>query len=240
MTIPAELSTGFLQITHLAEALGPLSKEKEKLLSDHDDLKVKLNRDYEEQVELKRNYQQEVEALLKVTSKVKEYYDLKKGERLKELQEKQTLSESQLQICDTRKQEILAELSKSKDMMRNQDQVRRNIEDNLNFRKTKAEVDELTHEIELLEDRILKIGGVSTFEADLVKIAQERERLLSELNRYHGTMSVYQSNITKNKIDLKQAQYKDIDKRYFDQLIQLKTTEMANKDLDRYYNALDK
>ncbi|CAK9149111.1 unnamed protein product [Ilex paraguariensis] len=53
-------------------------------------------------------------------------------------------------------------------------------------------------------------------------------------------MSVYQSNITKNKIDLKQAQYKDIDKRYFDQLIQLKTTEMANKDLDRYYNALDK
>lgn len=81
-------------------------------------------------------------------------------------------------------------------------------------------------------------------------------------------MSVYQSNVSKNKVDLKQAQYKDIDKRYYDQLIQLKvepcsycfiiqvvktfhcminskdllqqTTEMANKDLDRYYNALDK
>nr|POE50589.1 dna repair protein rad50 [Quercus suber] len=60
------------------------------------------------------------------------------------------------------------------------------------------------------------------------------------LHLCHGTTSVYQSNISKNKIDLKQAQYKDIDKRYFDQLIQLKTTEMANKDLDRYYNALDK
>ena len=35
-------------------------------------------------------------------------------------------------------------------------------------------------------------------------------------------MSVYQSNISKNKIDLKQAQYKDIDKRYYEQLIQLK------------------
>ncbi|KAL6342652.1 hypothetical protein AAG906_013058 [Vitis piasezkii] len=56
----------------------------------------------------------------------------------------------------------------------------------------------------------------------------------------HGTTSVYQSNISKHKIDLKQTQYKDIDKRYCDQLIQLKTTEMANKDLDRYYNALDK
>lgn len=37
-------------------------------------------------------------------------------------------------------------------------------------------------------------------------------------------MSVYQSNISKNKLDLKQAQYKDIDKRYFDQLIQLKVS----------------
>lgn len=76
-------------------------------------------------------------------------------------------------------------------------------------------------------------------------------------------MSVYDSNISKNKVDLKHSQYKDIDKRYFDQLIQLKveqlgsfycscsynyiinellsqTTDMANKDLDRYYNALDK
>lgn len=35
-------------------------------------------------------------------------------------------------------------------------------------------------------------------------------------------MAVYHSNVSKNKIDLKQAQYKDIDKRYFDQLIQLK------------------
>ncbi|KAL6343225.1 hypothetical protein AAG906_021136 [Vitis piasezkii] len=225
---------------HLAEALGPLSKEKEKLLSDYNDLKAKLDFEYEQQAEQKRNYQQEVEALLKVTSKIKEYYDSKKGERLKELKEKQSLSESQLQSCDARKQEILTELNKSKDLMRNQDQLKRNIEDNLNYRKTKAEVDKLTIEIELLEDRILKIGGVSAVEVDLGKLSQERERLLSELNRCHGTTSVYQSNISKHKIDLKQTQYKDIDKRYCDQLIQLKTTEMANKDLDRYYNALDK
>ncbi|XP_038720675.1 DNA repair protein RAD50 [Tripterygium wilfordii] len=225
---------------HLADALGPSSKEKEKLLSDYNVLKVKLNNEYEEQAEQKRNYQQEIETLLRIASKIKEYYDLKKGERLMELQEKRSLSESQLQRCDTRKEEILAELNKSKDLMRNQDLLRRNIEDNLNYRKTKADVDELAQEIESLEEQILKIGGVSTCEAELVKLSKERERLLSELNRFRGTISVYESNISKNKIDLKQAQYKDIYKRYFDQLIQLKTTEMANKDLDRYYNALDK
>ncbi|XAR48806.1 hypothetical protein NMG60_11031756 [Bertholletia excelsa] len=225
---------------HLAEALGPLSKEKEKLLVEYNNLKARLNREYEEQAEVKRSYQHEVDSLRGLNAKIKVYYDSRKGERLKEVQEKYAMFESQLRSCDARKQEILAELNKSKDLVRNQDQLRRNIEDNLNYRKTKAEVDELTCEIESLEDKILKMGGVSTFEADLVKLAQERDRLLSELNRYRGTMSVYQSNISKNKADLKQAQYKDIDKRYFDQLIQLKTTEMANKDLDKYYSALDK
>ncbi|KAL7251141.1 hypothetical protein ACSBR1_013051 [Camellia fascicularis] len=225
---------------HLAEALGPLYKEKENLLGDYNDLKVKRNHEYEEQAEFRRKYLQEFEMLLNVTSKIKEYHDSRKGQRLKELQEKHTLSESQLQSCEIRKQEILVELDKGKDLMRNQDQLRRNIEDNLNYRKTKAEVDRLAHEIDSLQDRILKSGGIPTFESNLLKLSQERESLLSELNRCHGTKSVYQSNVTRNKVDLKQAQYKDIDKRYFDQLVLLKTTEMANKDLDRYYSALDK
>lgn len=57
----------------LAEALGPLSKEKDKLLSDYNDLKVKLSHEYEELAEQKRNYQQEIETLLKTASKIKEY-----------------------------------------------------------------------------------------------------------------------------------------------------------------------
>ncbi|XP_056858018.1 DNA repair protein RAD50-like [Raphanus sativus] len=229
-----------LDVKHLSEAVGPLSKEKEQLLSVYNDMKVKRNQEYEELAEKKRNYQQEVEALLKANSKINEYRELKKGERLNDIQEKQRAAESQLQSAESRKNEIAAELSKSKDLMGNQDQLRRNIEDNLNYRTTKAQVEVLTGEIESLEEQILNIGGIPAVEAEISKILRERERLLSELNRCRGTVSVYESSISKNKVELKQTQYKDIDKRHFDQLIQLKTTEMANKDLDRYYNALDK
>ncbi|XP_070058038.1 DNA repair protein RAD50 isoform X2 [Nicotiana tomentosiformis] len=229
-----------LEEKHLAEAVGPLSKEKDKHFRDYQNLKTKLSKELEEQAEIRRHYQQDVDELKKITSKIREYYELKKEQKLNELQDKRSLSESQLQNCESRKQEISAEVAKSNALMQNQDSLRRNIEDNLNYRKTKAEVDKLTREIELLEDKVLKMGGLSTIEAELKKLSHEREKLLSELNKCHGTLSVYQSSISKNKVDLKQAQYKDIDKRYFDQLIQLKTTEMANKDLDRYYNALDK
>ncbi|XP_074570260.1 DNA repair protein RAD50 [Curcuma longa] len=225
---------------HLLEAVVPLMKEKEKLLQDYEALKLKLDREYDEHAENKRGFQQDIEMLMTLNSRIKEYLDSKKVEKLKDLQERHRLSESQLQRCDTRKQEISTDLNKSKELMRNQDQLKRNIDDNLNYRKTKADVDELTHEIESLEEKVLSIGSMSSLEADLKKHLQTKERLLSEVNRCHGTLSVYQSNISKYKIDLKQAQYNDIDKRYFNQLIQLKTTEMANKDLDRYYNALDK
>ncbi|CAM8905564.1 unnamed protein product [Rhodiola kirilowii] len=224
----------------LAESLGPLAKVKERMLSEYNDLKTKLGVEEEDQAERKRSYQQEVDILLKHTSKIKEYYDAKKGERLKELQEKHSLSLSQLQNCEMRKKEIIGELTKSNELKSNQDHLRRNIEDNLNYRKVKAEVEELTHEIESLEESVLRSGGVSSHEDDLVKLSRERDRLRSELDKCHGTSSVYQSNISKNKVELNQAQYNEIDKRYYDQLIQLKTMEMANKDLDRYYNALDK
>uniref|UniRef100_A0A0D9YSJ7 DNA repair protein RAD50 n=1 Tax=Oryza glumipatula TaxID=40148 RepID=A0A0D9YSJ7_9ORYZ len=225
---------------HLEESLGPLSKERESLLQEHEALKEKLDQEYHQLAERKREFQQEIDALETHNERVKGYLNSKKGEKLNELQEKHTQLQSDLQKSKERKEEKLAELSKNKELLKSQDQLKRNIDDNLNYRRTKDEVERLTHEIELLEDKILSIGSLSTIEADLKQHSQEKDRLLSEYNRCQGTQSVYQSNISKHKLELKQTQYKDIEKRYFNQLLQLKTTEMANKDLDRYYAALDK
>ncbi|KAF8686169.1 hypothetical protein HU200_043642 [Digitaria exilis] len=224
----------------LEESLDPLSKEKESLLQEYNALKQRFDEEYHRLAERKRDFQQELDALERLNMKIKEYLDSKKAERLDELQEKHSLSLSQLKNCEARKQEISAELNKNKELLQGQGQLKRNIDDNLNYRKTKVEVDRLTRDIESLEEKKLSIGSSSTIAADLKRHYQEKERLNSEFNRCQGTLSVYQGNISKHKQELKQTQYKDIEKRYTNQLLQLKTTEMANKDLDRYYAALDK
>ncbi|KAG6431462.1 hypothetical protein SASPL_109541 [Salvia splendens] len=224
---------------HLEEDLAPLAREKEKLRDEHKKLEAELNREYDLQAKNHTETQLEVNALLEMVSTIKKNESLNKGEELKALQAKQTVAKSNITKCQTRMNEIEEELEKSKDLIRSQAELRRNIQQNLDYREAKAQLDELTREIESLEDSVLKIGGVSKFESLLLKNSQERDSLLKELNSHRGTLSVYKSNIDQSKADLKQAQYKDIDKRYFDQLIQLKTTEMANKDLDRYYKALD-
>lgn len=209
-------------------------------MKEYEVLKNKCEHENAERSEMLGLFQQDIDKLFSYSSKIKEYIDSRKDERLNELQEKLSLCESQQHQCEKRKTEISSELNRSQELLRSQDQVKRNIDDNINYRKTKAEVDELAQELEALEDTIVSIGELSAMETELKKCLQEKEKLLSDLNRCHGTIGVYHSNIAKNKIDLKQAQYKDIDKRYCSQLIQLKTTEMANKDLDKYYIALDK
>ncbi|KAL8515845.1 hypothetical protein ACS0TY_014518 [Phlomoides rotata] len=228
-----------LDLKHLEEDLSPLSKKTKELHDEYNALKKESNREYEKLENIYRKNQQEVDTVLDMFSKIKENNNLGKAEKLKALQEKRTQSEVELRSCELRMDDLMKEMDKSRDLIRNQAELKRSIEQNLEYRKVKAQVTDLTQEIESLEDSVLKIGG-SKIESMLLKLSQERESLLTELNRYRGTLSVFKSNIDRNKADLKQAQYKDIDKRYFDQLIQLKTTEMANKDLDRYYKALDK
>ncbi|CAN1193873.1 DNA repair protein RAD50 [Linum perenne] len=231
----AELAT-----KDLAENLGPLSKAKEKLDSDYEKLKSELDLEYEDQRKEFENYRVELDTVHKLMSKIKEYYDLKRGERLKEAQEKLATSESQLECCETMKGQHSNELAVLRGKVDQQDKCRRDIEDNINYRKTKADVELHTNEIESLEKTVLQIGTLSKFEADLEKLLGERDRLLQEVSGCRGTMKVYETNVYNNKVDLERPLYKDIDKRYFDQLLELKTTEMANKDLDRYYSALDK
>ncbi|KAL5702875.1 DNA repair protein rad50 [Ranunculus cassubicifolius] len=225
---------------YLAEALIPLSKEKDNLRREHETLKAKLDQEYEEQADIRRNYQAEVDELSAVASKIKEYTDGRRGEKLEEMLEKLSLNESQLKRCSTRKQEISVELSNSNKLLQGQIELQRNIDDNLKYRETQADLEKVTQEIESLENKLLQVGDLATFETDYKKQLNEKERLRSELGSCQGTISVHQSSISKNKVALNQPQYNDIDNRYFNQLIQLKTTEMANKDLDRYYNALDK
>ena len=51
---------------------------------------------------------------------------------------------------------------------------------------------------------------------------EETSCFILQLNKYYGTVAVYQKDISKNKVDLKNPEYKDIDKRHFDQLLKLK------------------
>jgi DNA repair protein RAD50 len=58
---------------HLEESLGPLSKERESLLQEHEALKEKLDQEYHQLAERKREFQQEIDALETHNERIKGY-----------------------------------------------------------------------------------------------------------------------------------------------------------------------
>lgn len=58
---------------HFAEAIVPLLKEREKLMQEHADLKLKFDREHDEQADSKRSFQKEFEMLQTFFSRIKEY-----------------------------------------------------------------------------------------------------------------------------------------------------------------------
>lgn len=97
---------------------------------------------------------------------------------MKALQEKQSQSRTELTSCSTRIEELSKDLEKSRELITNQTELRRNIEDNLEYRKLKYQVEELTREVESLEENVLKIPKTESL---LLKLSQERESLLTEV-----------------------------------------------------------
>lgn len=235
-----QISQAQLDVQLKSEELAPLARENERLKRDHANLAERVKMENLEQSKNLASFESGIQSIHGINFKIKEYVESRKELKLQESQERLVQLDAQRQQSEKRKSEVLAEVSRSRELLQSQAQVKRNIDDNIDYRKKKAEVEELAHQIEKNEEKIIQTGDLSALEADVKKAMDEKQALVSELDRSKGTLSVYQSSIVRNNAELKQAQYKDIEKRYCSQLIQLKTTEMANKDLDKYYNALDR
>jgi hypothetical protein len=70
----------------------------------------------------------------------------------------------------------------------------------MNYRKTKAEVNQITHDIVLLEDNVLSIDLVSTIEADLKCHAQEKRGFFQLKNNNDAKINYRKTKAEVNQI----------------------------------------
>lgn len=54
-----------------------------------------------------------------------------------------------------------------------------------------------------------------------------------------GRQRGFEEEILRFKKELRDSQFKDAEEKYREKMIVMRTTELANKDLDIYYKALD-
>lgn len=229
-----------LDVEIYKQAVSSAQQKKERAEKEHTDFKNTKAMEEEVCLQEINKFNQEVDKLRNLLDILQKFSLSRKEEELGRLNEQIRRQEAEKSEKENVVKSLRDEVAKLASVVGNQTELKRKIDDNLQYRKYCRDEEEMIQKIEELEKQLADKGDLQTLEADLKRAMNDLQKLLSELNRSQGTIAVYESNVAKNKAELSQSQYKDIDKRYSTQLIQLKTTEMANKDLDKYYHALDK
>ncbi|KAF9445394.1 hypothetical protein P691DRAFT_735057 [Macrolepiota fuliginosa MF-IS2] len=112
-----------------------------------------------------------------------------------------------------------------------------NLRDNIRARRLIGEISEVQTEIDS-HDMEEMARARRNFE-EKYKLAKEKEdNLRVEYGRLRGELDTLQQQVEKYDNDLKKN-FKDINKKYTDQLIRVKVSDMANNDLEKYAKALD-
>uniref|UniRef100_A0A1D2A4U2 DNA repair protein RAD50 n=1 Tax=Auxenochlorella protothecoides TaxID=3075 RepID=A0A1D2A4U2_AUXPR len=141
-------------------------------------------------------------------------------------------------------QSLREELAELEGSAAEQEKLRRQIQDLLAYRRSLSQEEGMAQELASLAQTmgaevVLGEDGES-LEARGLQLQEELARLRSKQDQSVGSLRTIRDNVQSAQTDLDEPQFQGIDTRYRKQLIELKTTELANTDLEKYHKALEK
>ncbi|XP_070557933.1 DNA repair protein RAD50.L-like [Ptychodera flava] len=173
------------------------------------------------------------------TREINKYISDGKREALEEGQQNLQDLQQQMKDIEGKKERITNKISKlNKDL--NEQKVReRELQDNLQLRKRQEEIEVVERQINDLKEQL---GGYDhrTLKSEKKKMLQRQEDFHNQRSRAVTQQIREDNEIKMYKKELQTDMYRDAEEKHRDKMIKLRTTELANSDLDKYYKALDR
>lgn len=131
----------------------------------------------------------------------------------------------------------LAALTKAVD---DQERHKKNLKENIELIGSKQRIGELEKEIDALERKASTVDGHDTVFDDMSALKARKEGFMKSTARLEGRRGEVLESIRSIKRKLSADEYKNVDEQFRVEMIKFETTQVAVKDLDKYYTALDK
>ncbi|KAJ3021198.1 DNA repair protein rad50 [Thoreauomyces humboldtii] len=181
--------------------------------------------------------QQSLLRLESVDLDIKRYEERGSHERLKSCEEEIRTAESQIAGINTELAVLQTEMDAIREARSDVQGLRRQIDDNLKARLLLKEVATLQAKIGRLEE---KLAGCDTdsINTQYNRLKKKHDHLVGERAGLVGECKQMQAQVERLQGELR-SDYKDVEIDYRRQLIELKTEEMANHDLEKYAKALE-
>ncbi|KAF4098237.1 DNA repair protein RAD50 [Onychostoma macrolepis] len=233
-----EIQTLHRDIRDAKEQVSPLAATLEKLQQEKQDLAERRRQKQEEGQEKINAIKEKVKNLTllerEITKYIEEGKDSYKEQKETELQE----VDKQLHEAENQREKINKDIGNIRQDIDTQKVQERWLQDNLTLRKRVEELKEVSRK---REDLVKEMGNMQVLQ--LRNERREVERKLEDLKKNRsvalGRQKGYEDEILRFRKELSEDQYCRAEDLYRDQMIVMRTTELANKDLDIYYKALD-
>ncbi|XP_019635818.1 PREDICTED: DNA repair protein RAD50-like [Branchiostoma belcheri] len=227
------------EIKDTQEKLEPLESRLQGLRREKDDITRKKEQAVERakcKVDQERSRKNEVASL---DTEINRYVEQGRDKLLQETEEKLQVLENKVKKAEEEKEKMDTRMQTLRKEVANQKARERELQDNLQLRKKEDEVNKIAAEI---ADQEEELGGLDarSIEQEKRKLVEKQDQLLKEKYVAEGRMRGLEEEIRRFRKDLQSEQFKDADVKYRDMMIVLKTMELANSDLEKYYKALDR
>ncbi|KAK9807149.1 hypothetical protein WJX73_000402 [Symbiochloris irregularis] len=148
---------------------------------------------------------------------------------------RQRLQEKEAAVKDAR----IKEKQLQSDLV-NQETTKFQIEAMLSLKRGEAQEAKHAADLQQVQTKMEGLGNYSQVSAEYRNLQADMQKLQREQDMKRGALESIRDSVQRATRSLSGAQYTDIDAKYGMQQIEMRTTEMAASDLEKYHKALEK
>ncbi|XP_057317198.1 DNA repair protein RAD50-like [Hydractinia symbiolongicarpus] len=243
-TQKAEISSAIqMYEREIKEAAGQIHPLKDSVQREHEKKnEVILNKEKNEnetrnKLEKIRNDGNKV---LELTKLINRFIDSGKDTAVDDNNEQIQTTERRLKIKRSEWERKKEEICSIQEELAKQELRKRELDDNIQLIKTNKEIQKLDDNIQKLREQLSEYGDYQNVRDEQSKY----QRILNDGRKdkatLEGQLKGFEDEVSRCKRELNSSLYSNAETKHCDMMIQMRTTELANQDLDKYYKALDK
>ncbi|XP_035290608.1 DNA repair protein RAD50 isoform X3 [Anguilla anguilla] len=226
------------EIQEAQEQLNPLAATLEKLQQEKEELIGRRKQKQEEGLEKVNAIKERLKNITVLEKEIEKYIQEGKEEYKEQKEAELQETNSQLHEAEKQREKINKDIGNIRQDIDTQKVQERWLQDNLTLRKR---MEELVEVCEKRKTLMKEMGDMQVLQ--LRNERREAERSLEELKKSRsvalGRQKGFEEEILRFRKELREDQYGQAETHFRQKMIVMRTTELANKDLDIYYKALD-
>lgn len=226
-------------VYQLQDQLVPLMRRIETKTRDKDRSRSLRESEVKERQTALFDFQAEVKDLRRLTSLIESFQASGKLKQLEDHAGKVSEVLEKIEANRKAKRELAPQLARATASVENQEREKKLLRDNIDLITEEEKIKKFDENIEKLNEELSSIEGADEARGKLDVAETCKQKRVSEKARLEGRWMEVVEKIRSLKRKLSTDEYKNVDEEFRVANIKFKTTEMAAKDIKKYYNAVE-